>query len=40
MGLNLCRSIVEAHGGQIWLANGQQGAEVHFTLPDRSLLAP
>lgn len=35
MGLNLCRSIVEAHGGQIWLANGDQGAEVHFTLRDR-----
>lgn len=33
MGLNLCRSIVEAHGGRIWLANGAHGAEVHFTLP-------
>jgi signal transduction histidine kinase len=33
IGLTLCRSIVEAHGGRIWLANGRQGAEVHFTLP-------
>jgi two-component system sensor kinase FixL len=32
IGLNLCRSTVEAHGGRIWLANGEQGAEVHFTL--------
>jgi C4-dicarboxylate-specific signal transduction histidine kinase len=34
IGLNLCRSIIEAHGGRIWLANGTQGAEVHFTLSD------
>ena len=34
IGLNLCRSIIEAHGGRIWLANGKQGAEVHFTLRD------
>lgn len=40
MGLNLCRSIVEAHGGQIWLANGDQGAEVHFTIRDPSLPEP
>ena len=40
IGLNLCRSIVEAHGGQIWLANGGQGAEVHFTIRNRSLPAP
>jgi two-component system, LuxR family, sensor kinase FixL len=32
VGLNLCRSIVEAHGGRIWIANGTRGAEVHFTL--------
>jgi signal transduction histidine kinase len=32
IGLSLCRSIVEAHGGRIWLANGAKGAEVHFTL--------
>lgn len=40
IGLNLCRTIVEAHGGRIWLANGDQGAEVHFTLRDRSLATP
>jgi two-component system sensor kinase FixL len=32
IGLSLCRSIVEAHGGRIWLANAANGAEVHFTL--------
>jgi C4-dicarboxylate-specific signal transduction histidine kinase len=40
IGLNLCRSIVEAHGGRIWLANGERGAEVHFTLRDRSQQTP
>ncbi len=40
MGLSLCRSIVEAHGGRIWLANGPQGAEVHFTLQDRNSPPP
>ena len=40
VGLNLCRSIVEAHGGRIWLANGMRGAEVHFTLRDRGQPMP
>lgn len=33
VGLPLCRSIVEAHGGQIWLASTPEGATVRFTLP-------
>ena len=32
-GLPLCRSIVEAHGGRLWLNGSTQGATVHFTLP-------
>jgi two-component system sensor kinase FixL len=33
IGLSLCRSIVEAHGGRLWLNRDAQGAEVRFTLP-------
>ena len=33
MGLSLCRSIVEAHGGQLSLEDGSQGAAIRFTLP-------
>jgi PAS domain S-box-containing protein len=34
MGLAICRSIIEGHGGQIWAtSNGQQGAAFNFTLP-------
>jgi two-component system, LuxR family, sensor kinase FixL len=32
-GLPLCKSIVEVHGGRIWLDENSQGAAVHFTLP-------
>jgi len=32
-GLPLCKSIVEAHGGRLWLDGNLQGAAVHFTLP-------
>jgi two-component system sensor kinase FixL len=33
IGLPLCRSIIEAHGGRIWLDTDATGATVHFTLP-------
>jgi signal transduction histidine kinase len=34
MGLSICRSIMEAHGGRIWVASGgQTGAAFRFSLP-------
>ncbi len=33
IGLSLCRSIVEAHGGRLWLDRNGAGADVRFTLP-------
>jgi signal transduction histidine kinase len=33
IGLSLCRSIVEAHGGRIWFKAQEDGAEFTFSLP-------
>jgi C4-dicarboxylate-specific signal transduction histidine kinase len=33
MGLCISRTIIEAHGGKLWLAKSSPGAEFRFTLP-------
>jgi len=33
LGLALCRAIIEAHGGRIWLAEEDSGARVRFVIP-------
>jgi signal transduction histidine kinase len=33
LGLTICRAIVEAHGGRIWLDDSPRGTSVRFSLP-------
>jgi PAS domain S-box-containing protein len=40
LGLSICRSIIEAHGGRLWAsANVPRGAIFHFSVPDLSCSA-
>jgi signal transduction histidine kinase len=32
LGLPICRSIIESHGGRLWVNNKDEGAIIRFTL--------
>jgi signal transduction histidine kinase len=34
IGLSISRSIVESHGGSLWVTSSSGGARFHFTLPE------
>lgn len=40
IGLSLSRSLIEAHGGRIWLDADAPGATMHFTLPVAPVRSP
>jgi signal transduction histidine kinase len=42
MGLAICRSIIESHGGRLWAGTSEpRGAVFQFTLPaERDEIAP
>jgi two-component system sensor kinase FixL len=40
VGLSLCRSLIEANGGRIWLDAETPGATMHFTLPVAPVRSP
>jgi two-component system, LuxR family, sensor kinase FixL len=40
IGLSLCRSLIEANGGHIWLDANTPGASMHFTLPVAPVRSP
>jgi PAS domain S-box-containing protein len=41
LGLSICRSIIEAHGGRLWAsATVPRGAVFQFTLPGQPIIAP
>jgi C4-dicarboxylate-specific signal transduction histidine kinase len=33
LGLSICRSIIDAHGGRLWAVQASPGAALHFVLP-------